>query len=227
VAAVIGPGDDAIPQSLKPFRAPDGSAVPYLLILSDPPLGDRAITTIGRLQHDLPHLLQTAGPTGAQASLGGDTAIAALLANLLFLVLFLRALVVPIGLLACSVLAIASTLGLTTGLFQDVLHDDGITFYVPFAAAVLLVALGSDYNIFGIGPAWKEAHTRSLRGALAITLPQSARAIRAAAITLAVSLGLLATIQLRPFQELAFALSAGILIDAFIVRSYWPPRCSP
>ena len=120
-------------------------------------------------------------------------------------------------------LAIGATLGLTTWLFQDVLGGDGLTFYVPFAAAVLLVALGSDYNIFGIGPAWKEARSRPLREALAITLPQSARAIRIAAGTLAVSFGLLALVPLRPFRELAFALAVGIVIDAFVVRSLLAP----
>jgi RND superfamily putative drug exporter len=240
VAAVIGPGTDAIPENLNIFHAPDGTAVRYLLLLSGEPLGARAVRTLSQLQDDLPGLVSAAGLTGVQTSLGGDTAvakvivdqtandlgriaIAALVANLLFLVLFLRALVVPIGLLACSVLAIVATLGLTTWLFQDVLGNDGLTFYVPFAAAVLLVALGSDYNIFGIGPAWREARARPLREALAITLPQSARAIRTAAFTLAISFGLLALVPLRPFRELAFALSVGILIDAFIVRSLLVP----
>jgi putative drug exporter of the RND superfamily len=86
-----------------------------------------------------------------------------------------------------------------------------------------LVALGSDYNIFGIGPAWREARHRPLRDALALTLPHSARAIRIAAFTLSVSLGLLALVPLRPFRELAFALSVGVLIDAFIVRSLLAP----
>jgi RND superfamily putative drug exporter len=240
IAAIIGPGDDAIPEGLNLFHSADGSAARYMLILSDEPLGASAVQTLARLQNDLPGLLESAGLTGVQTSLGGDTAIAkvivdqttsdlgriaiaALIANLLFLMLFLRALVAPVALLACSVLAIGATLGLTTWLFQDVLGGDGLTFYVPFAAAVLLVALGSDYNIFGIGPAWKEARTRSLREALAKTLPQSAKAIRIAAITLAVSFGLLVLIPLRPFQELAFALSIGILIDAFIVRSLLAP----
>jgi RND superfamily putative drug exporter len=240
VAAVLGPGDDAIPEELNLFHAPDGTAVRYLLVLSDEPLGARAVHTLSRVQHDLPGLLRTAGLTGVETSFGGDTAIAkvvvdqtvqdlgriavaALVANLLFLVLYLRALVAPIGLLACSVLAIGATLGLTTWLFQDVLGGDGLTFYVPFAAAVLLVALGSDYNIFGIGPAWKEARGRPLHEALALTLPQSARAIRTAALTLAVSFGLLVLVPLRPFQELAFALSVGILIDAFVVRSLLAP----
>ncbi|WP_144120189.1 MMPL family transporter [Catellatospora sichuanensis] len=240
VAAVLGPGDDIVPQDLHVFRTPDDTAARYLLILSDEPLGARAVQTLSRLQQDLPGLVRAVGLTDVQTSLGGDTAIAqlivdqtkqdlgrialaALVANLLFLMLFLRALVAPIGLLACSVLAIGATLGATTWLFQDVLGADGLTFYVPFAAAVLLVALGSDYNIFGIGPAWKEARGRPLREALAITLPQSAHAIRIAAFTLAVSFGLLALVPLRPFRELAFALSVGILIDAFIVRSILAP----
>ncbi|WP_020525349.1 MMPL family transporter [Catelliglobosispora koreensis] len=252
VAAVIGPGNQAVPEDLNLFDSKDGSAARYLLVLSDEPLGASSIKTLTHLQGQLPGLLQAAGLSETTASFGGDTAIAkvivdqtkhdlwriaiaALLANLLFLMLFLRAFFAPLALLACSVLAIAATLGLTTWVFQDLLGADGLTFYVPFAAAVLLVALGSDYNIFGIGPAWKEARGRRLREALAITLPQSARAIRTAAITLAVSFGLLALVPLRPFQELAFALSIGILIDAFVVRSLlapallavWNPRPEP
>ncbi|GAA1737721.1 MMPL family transporter [Luedemannella helvata] len=240
VAAVVGPGDDAIPQELALFQAPDGTAARYLLVLTDEALGARAVHTITGLQDRLPGLLRDAGLADTRASLGGDTAIAdvivdqtvsdlgriaiaALLANLLFLVLYLRALVAPVALVICSVLAIGATLGLTTWLFQDVLGGDGLTFYVPFAVAVLLLALGSDYNIFGVGPAWKEARGRPLPEALAITLPHSARAIRIAAFTLAVSFGLLVLVPLRPFQELAFALSVGILIDAFIVRSLLAP----
>jgi RND superfamily putative drug exporter len=240
VAAVVGPGDGAIPTQLNLFQSPDNDAARYLLVLADEPLGARAVRTVSRLQDQLPDLVAAAGLTGVDASLGGDTAVAtavvdrtvddlgriaaaALIANLLFLMLYLRALIVPIGLLACSVLAIAATLGLTTWLFQDVLGHDGLTFYVPFAAAVLLVALGSDYNIFGVGPAWKEARGRPLREALAITLPQSSRAIRTAAITLAVTFGLLALVPLRPFRELAFALSVGVLVDAFVVRSLLAP----
>ncbi len=240
VAGVLGPAQGVIPEARKLFQATDGSAVRYLLILSDKPHGARAVDTLTRLQGELPQLLAGAGLAGARAGLGGDTAIAkaivdqtvsdlgriaaaALAVNLLFLVLFLRALVAPLLLLASSVLAIAATLGLTTLVFQDLLGGDGLTFYVPFAAAVLLLALGSDYNIFGVGHAWKEAEVRPLREALAVTIPHSARAIRIAGFTLAVSFGLLVLVPLRPFWELAFALSAGILIDTLIVRSLLVP----
>jgi RND superfamily putative drug exporter len=243
VAAVVGPGNELselLPESLHLFAAKDGSAVRYLLILSDEPIGARAVGTLSRLRDDLPQLLSRAGLSGVETSFGGDTAIAevmvdqtqhdlgriaiaALLVNLLFLALFLRALVAPLYLLACNVLAIAATLGITTRVFQDLLGGDGLTFYVPFAAAVLLVALGSDYNIFGVGHTWEEARVRPLREALAMTIPQSARAIRTAGFTLAMSFGLLVLVPLRPFRELAFALSVGILIDVFVVRSLLVP----
>lgn len=240
VAVVVGAGTPGLPEGMPVFAARDNGAARFLLVLSDEPLGARAVDTAARLNRDLPGLLRSAGLGDVHASLGGDTAIAqaivdqterdlgrialaALLANLLFLMVFLRAFVAPIALLGCSVLAIGATLGLTTWLFEDKLGDDGLTFYVPFAAAVLLVALGSDYNIFGIGPAWREARSRPLRDALAMTLPHSARAIRTAAVTLAVSFGLLLVVPLRPFRELAFALSVGVLVDAFIVRSLLAP----
>ncbi|HEX6869969.1 MAG TPA: MMPL family transporter, partial [Micromonosporaceae bacterium] len=122
VAAVVGPGNDAIPAEVRLFQAPDGSAVRYLLVLDDRPLGARAIHTLSGLERELPAMLRQSGLGGVGVSLGGDTAVAkavvdqtthdlgriaaaALLANLLFLMLFLRAVVVPLGLLACSVLA--------------------------------------------------------------------------------------------------------------------------
>jgi RND superfamily putative drug exporter len=240
VAAVIGPANDAVPEIGPLLKSSDGTAARYLIVLSDEPLGAQAVHTLTRIRNDLPGLTAAAGLGPVRTGLAGDTAIAtaivdqtmhdlgriaiaALIANLLFLVLYLRALLAPLALLACSLLAIGATLGLTVRVFQDTLGHDGLTFYVPFAAAVVLMALGSDYNIFGIGPAWKEARTRPLREALAITLPQSAKAIRTAAFTLAASFALLALVPLRPFRELAFALSVGILIDAFVVRSLLAP----
>ena len=80
--------------------------------------------------------------------------------------MFLRALVAPLYLLATNVLAVGAALGLTTLVFQDLLGADGLVFYVPFAAAVLLVALGSDYNIFSVGYIWEQARApAAARGA--------------------------------------------------------------
>jgi RND superfamily putative drug exporter len=188
----------------------------------------------------MPRLLATAGLTNAQVSYIGNTAIgltlvnqaradvvrvaiAVALVNLVLLMLYLRALVAPLYLLASTVLAVGAALGLTTMLFQDVFSHDGLIFYVPFAAAVLLVALGSDYTIFSVGYIWDQARHRSLRQALAVAVPRSTRAITVAGVTLAASFALAAIIPLAPFYELAFMMAVGVLIDTFIIRSLLIP----
>ena len=137
--------------------------------------------------------------------------------------IFLRALAAPLYLVASSVLGLAATLGLTTFFFQGLLGRDELTYYVPFAAAVLLVALGSDYNVFVAGRIWKEARWRRLHEAIAVATPSAAKAITVAGIALAASFGLLAIVPLDAFQEFAFVMVVGVLIDTFIVRSLLIP----
>jgi uncharacterized protein (DUF2267 family) len=116
------------------------------------------------------------------------------------------------------VLGLAATLGLTVYFAKFVLGTGELTYYVPFAASVLLVSLGSDYNIFVTGRIWAEARRRRLREAIAVATPAAARTIRVAGIALAASFALLAIVPLRSFREFAFVMAAGIAIDTFVVR---------
>lgn len=240
VAGVVGPGDLLPELEREILLAPAGDAARFLVVLEDEPLSASGIATLDRLAERLPTLLEASGLDGAETGFGGDTALArelvgatqddlgrialaALLVNLILLVAFLRALVAPLYLLASSVLALAASLGAMTFVFQDLLDHDGITFYVPFAAAVLLLSLGSDYNIFGVGHIWAKARHLPLRQAIVEAVPETTRAITAAGITLAASFGMLALVPLRPFRELAFVMAVGILLDAVLVRSFLVP----
>ena len=240
IAGVLGPGDQPPALELGLFVAPDGDAARYLLIQDSDPLGATAINRLAQLRDRLPTLLAQAGLPGAHIALAGDTAVAlpivetasadlgrvalaVLLVDLLLLVAFLRAFIAPLYLLASSVLAVGAALGLTTWLFQTALGQDGLIFYVPFAAGVLLVALGSDYNVLSVGDVWDEARRRPLTDALAVAVPRSTRAITAAGLTLAVSFGFIALIPIATFAQMAFALTLGVLIDAFLVRSLLVP----
>jgi len=246
VAGVLGPREDRLLAEVA-GRAPgafvtaDARAAQYVLVLDVDPLDAVAVTAVRELRNALPGLASRAGlPAGASPVVGGDTAavvalidgaaedlalilLGALAVNLVLLVVFLRALVAPLFLLACTALSAAATLGLTTLVFQGQLHHPGITFFVPLAAGVLLLALGSDYNLFAIGHVWAHARGRPLREAMSAALPQSSAAITTAGVALAASLGTLALVPLRQFHELAFALAAGILIDALVVRTILAP----
>jgi RND superfamily putative drug exporter len=240
VAEVLGPADNPLPRRFGVFLAPSGDAARLVVIFDSDPLAAPAIHDFTTLRDRLPALAAQAGLRGASVDLTGQTAVAAELTGLtgqslritvlvavgielIILILFLRALVAPLVLLACGLLSVAAALGLATWFFQDVRGDPDLTFYAPFATAVLLFSLGSDYNVFAVGNIWREARNRSLREALRIALPRSSRAITAAGFTLAITMALVAIIPIETFRELAFTMAVGLLIDTTVVRPLITP----
>jgi RND superfamily putative drug exporter len=241
VAGVAGPAD--LPPAQQVFHltlSRSGDAARYGVIEQADPLGPAAISQVKELRQQLPTLARRAGLTGVRVETGGETALAGeaidsaqadigrvalaiALAVVLLLAIFLRALVAPLYLLAASVLALLSSLGLTVWIFQDVLGYPGIVYYVPFLVAVLLISLGSDYNVFVVGRIWAEARRRPLREAVAMAAPRASRAITAAGLALAAGFGVLALVPLDQFREIAMAMALGILIDTFVVRSLLVP----
>jgi len=77
--------------------------------------------------------------------------------------------------------------------------------------------------VFVAGRIWDEARRYRLREAIAVAMPAAARAVTAAGLALAASFALLAIVPLRSFREFAFVMTAGVLVDTFIVRSLLVP----
>jgi putative drug exporter of the RND superfamily len=237
---VLGPATEPLARRFGVFLSRTGNAARYVIIFDHDPFNGVAIARLNELDGRLPDLLARAGLGGTRTTFGGGTALAdqtiddvlgdltriapvVLAASFALLALLLRAIVAPLYLLGASVLALAAALGLTTYVFQDAFGGTDLTYYVPFAASILLVSLGSDYNIFVAGRIWDEARRSPFREAVAEAAPRAARAITVAGLVLAFSFALLAIVQLRSFRELAFAMCVGVLLDAFVVRSLFVP----
>ncbi|HJU36600.1 MAG TPA: MMPL family transporter [Gaiellaceae bacterium] len=240
VAGVVGAGDQPTGRRFGGAFAPRGGAARYAIIFDSDPTEAPAIGHLQRLQRTLPVLLRQSGLGGATVGWGGETALGvetvqatdtslwrviavAFAVNFVFLLLFLRSFFAPLYLLIASAAALAATFGLTVYFFTDVLHSSGLPYYVPVAFSVLLLSLGSDYNIFVVGRIWKEADRRPLQEAVASAAPRAGRAITVAGVALALSFVMLAIIPITPFAVMAFAMGVGILLDTFLVRSVLVP----
>ena len=241
VATVVGPS--ALPASVpsaNPMVARDGRAIRFALVYDTDPLNATAIGQVRVLAARLPALGRAAGLRGVRYEVGGQTALtsdaiistasdlwrvglAIILVTLLLLMLFLRALLAPVYLLAASVLAVLATLGLTVVICNAVLGSPDLVYFVPFAAGVLLVSLGSDYNVFVVGRIWEEARTLPAQDAVAVAAPRASRAITTAGVALAASFGLLALIPLEQFRQLAIIMAVGVMLDSVVVRSFLVP----
>ena len=241
MTAVVGPREEVPTLGLNATLAESGDAARIALVLAHEPDSAEAIDVLDDLESDFPALLERSGlDRGTRTLFGGESklasetvaavvadllriALAALGANLLLLAIFMRALVAPLYLLGASVLAFAASLGITVWVLEQLGHGPSITYFVPLATAVLLVSLGSDYNVFVAGRIWDEARRRRLREAVAIAAPKAAGAITVAGITLAATFALLAIVPLRSFREFALLMVVGVLVDAIVVRSILIP----
>ncbi len=244
VAELGGPANlPSVPTAsgqLNPMLAASGGAARFVVVEKTDPLDATAISRVRTLRSDLPSLGRAAGLAGVHFEVAGQTALtgdsissifadlgrialAITLVTLVLLALFLRSLLAPVYLVAASVLAVFATLGVTWLISQDILGYGSLVYFVPFAAGVLLVSLGSDYNVFVVGRIWEEARCRPVPDAVAVAAPQASRAITTAGVALAASFAMLAVIPLEQFRQMAVAMAVGVIIDAIIVRSLLVP----
>ncbi|WP_233491348.1 MMPL family transporter [Blastococcus sp. TBT05-19] len=240
VAMVLGPAQQPLAEEYGVVYSEDRDAARMIVILDSDPLGATAIADLAELEADMEGLARDAGVTNATVAVTGQTAIAAelvdltrhnlwitlvaaLVVELVILMAYLRAVVAPLVLLACSALGVAAAVGLAVVVFQDLGSDPGLIFFVPFTTAVLLLALGSDYNVFAVGSIWERAAVHPLRRAIALALPSTGRAISVAGIILAATFAMVAIIPLDSFRQIAFVMAVGLLLDTFLIRPVLTP----
>jgi RND superfamily putative drug exporter len=240
VAGVLGPADQPLKEPPGVFLSPSGDAARFAVVLDGDPDGAAASATLSGLEERLPALAAHSGLAGARIGVTGDTAIAseltedtwsalervapaALAVLLLLLWVLLRSWRAALYLTAVSVTVVAAALGLTAYVFQDLLGYGELAFFVPVASAILLLALGADYNVFLVSRIWSEAERRELRPAIRAAGSRAASAITVAGIILALSFAAVALIPIQSFREFAFAMSVGLLLDTLIARTLLIP----
>ncbi len=240
VASVLGPARRLAQLPPGIFVSEDGSNARFLIVLEVDPDGPVAPEILSGLESQLPTMLEKSGLEGATFGVTGDTSInheltedtwhaglkvapAALVVLLLLLFVLLRSRGAPLYLVGSSLLVVAAALGLTVYVFQGLLGYNEIAFFVPVATAILMLALGADYNVFLISRIWREAERRELKGAIRVAGSRASSAIGVAGLILALSFGAVWLIPIAAFRELAFAMFVGLMLDTWLARPLLVP----
>ncbi|MFK0297157.1 MMPL family transporter [Streptomyces sp. NPDC090442] len=152
--------------------------------------------------------------------------------SLIVLLLVFRSVLVPLMATAGFLLSVTATLGATTAVFQwgwlqPLIGLDATTPVVsllPIIVTGVLYGLAMDYQMFLV-TSMREAHVHGAdpARATAFGFAQASRVVIAAAtIMVAVFSGFIFNSQ-PMIKQLGFALAAGILIDAFVIRMTFIP----
>ncbi|GGV91620.1 MMPL family transporter [Streptomyces massasporeus] len=216
----------------------DGRVARYSVVLEHNPSGGEAIELVTGPLRDTAH---RAAPEGAEALVGGTTAVLADIesavshdykvvfpvagaAIMLILGLLLRSVVAPLYLMVSVALGFGATLGATVWLFQNSQGKDGLLFTLPVIVYLFVVAIGTDYNILMVARLREEIEQgRSPREAAARAVARCVPTIGAASVILAGTFGVLMLAENSMLQQMGFAVAFGILLTAFVMAMLLVP----
>jgi RND superfamily putative drug exporter len=213
-------------------------AAAFTVVLDRDPGSDASIANVKGPIRDAAH---AAAPEGTEAYVGGTTSVfvdmgkamardysvvfpVAALVIMVILALLLRSLVAPVYLMASVGLGFGATLGATVLVIQHVKGDGGLIFMLPINIYLIVLPLGTDYNILMIARLREEAREgRGPHEAAAEAVKHAGPTIAAAGVILA---GTFASLMLGGnslIVSMGFALSFGIFIAAFVMAMFFTP----
>jgi putative drug exporter of the RND superfamily len=140
------------------------------------------------------------------------------------LVVLLRAVVIPLYVIATVVLSFAFALGAGSLAFTHLFDQPASDPSLPLFAFIFLVALGVDYNVFLLARI-REERARGAATAVATTraLERTGGVITSAGLVLAATFAVLMALDLEALIQVGFVVALGLLVDTFLVRALVVP----
>jgi RND superfamily putative drug exporter len=229
----------APPELLAAYESADRTVARLYVTTVTDPYDTRSFDTVAQLRGAVAGEAGALGE-GAKAYVGGSTAEFAdvqstitadfgrvafitILGILIVLTLLLRAVVAPLYLVLTVLLSYGGSLSLSAFILQRVFGEAGINYFIPLMVFVLLVALGSDYNIFLMSRVREESWTRPLREGIRVASARTGTVITSAGLILAGTFAALLTSPLTLLFQVGLTVALGVLIDTFVVRSLLVP----
>ena len=246
LAAAFSPTDlYAAPELRSAYISGDGLVARLYLTTQTNPYDTKSFDTVRAIRDLLDREAPSACPAGssgacAETYVGGATAefadvqetisadflrVAAItiIGILIVLILLLRAVVAPVYLVLTVLLSFATSLSISAVILQHVLGQPGMNYFIPLIVFVLLVALGSDYNIFLMSRVREESQKRDLLPGIRIASARTGTVITSAGLILAGTFGALVSSPLQLLFQVGLTVGLGVLIDTFVVRSLLVP----
>lgn len=143
---------------------------------------------------------------------------------LLILAALLRAIVMPLYVVATVILSFGFALGASSLLFTHVFGQPASDANMTQFAFIFLVALGVDYNVFLLARI-REERENGLATPAAVTtaLERTGGVITSAGLVLAATFSVLMALPLESLFQVGFVVSLGLLADTFLVRALLVP----
>jgi RND superfamily putative drug exporter len=210
------------------------------VVLSGDPYSSGSIAAVERVRDATVKSLAKAEVPGIRYYVGGTSAaqadilsvnntdfthvlILAIIGIFLVTAILLRSLIAPLYMIITVLFNFGATLGIATWLFMDIMKQSSLIYMLPIFVFVILVAVGSDYNIFLVSRIREESHNKPLKEAIIEAVTNTGGVITSCGIILAGTFATLTTASLQMVFQVGAAIGIGVLIDTFLVRALLIP----
>ena len=225
-------------RGLKLFLSPDGHAARMIITHDVDPATPEGIAHIDAIRHAAQEAVKGTPLAGSKIYLAGTAAtykdiqdgakydlliagIAALSLILLIMMFITRSLVAAIVIVGTVALSLGASFGLSVLIWQDLLGIE--LFWIVLALAViLLLAVGSDYNLLLISR-FKEEIGAGLNTGIIRAMAGSGSVVTAAGLVFAATMASFVFADLRILGQIGTTIALGLLFDTLIVRSFMTP----
>ena len=225
-------------RGLKLFLSPDGKAARMIITHDVDPATPEGISHIDAIKHAAQEAIKGTPLAGAKIYLGGTAStykdiqemakydlmiagIAALSLIMLIMMIITRSLVAALVIVGTVALSLGASFGLSVLVWQDIL---GVPLYwvVLALAVILLLAVGSDYNLLLISR-FKEEIGAGLNTGIIRAMAGTGGVVTAAGVVFAFTMSSFVFSDLRVLGQIGTTIGLGLLFDTLIVRSFMTP----
>jgi RND superfamily putative drug exporter len=225
-------------RGLKLFLSPDGKAARMIITHDTDPATPQGISHIDAIRHSAEEAVKGTPLAGSHIYIGGTAAtykdiqdgakydliivvIASLSLILLIMMFITRSLVAAIVIVGTVALSLGASLGLSILVWQHIL---GIQLYwviIPLAV-ILLLAVGSDYNLLLISR-FKEEIGAGLNTGIIRAMAGTGGVVTAAGLVFAFTMASFVYSDLRVLGQIGTTIALGLLFDTLVVRAFMTP----
>lgn len=225
-------------RGLKMFVAPNGKAIRYIITHQGDPASTEGIEHVRDLKGVVADAVKNTPLSNAKVSLAGtasmyadmqdgvktDLMIAVIASMILIFAIMLvitRSLVAALVIVGTVAASLGTACGLSVLLWQDIVGL-GVQWIVIPLSMVILLAVGSDYNLLVVSRLKEEIHA-GLNTGIIRGMGATGRVVTAAGLVFAFTMMSMIVSDLRVIGQLGMTIGIGLIVDTLIVRAFMTP----
>jgi RND superfamily putative drug exporter len=225
-------------RGLKMFVSPDGKAVRFIITHQGDPASVEGIQHVAGIKDAVRDAIKGTPLESSKVWLAGTgsmysdmqdgvtidlliACISALILIFAIMLLITRSVIAAVVIVGTVAASLGTACGLSVLIWQDI-AGFGIQWVVLPLSVVILLAVGSDYNLLVVSRLKEEIHA-GLNTGIIRGMGATGRVVTAAGLVFAFTMASMIVGNLRVVGQLGTTIGLGLLVDTLIVRSFMTP----